>query len=155
MVRDRVRVAAFGVPPSGQPPAAGADLLRRRSEPREQGARAAQLPEQPEPRGQVDVHGLGIGHPGQRRVHVPVHVEVAGHVRPGEPERPRRLGQVGHGDGRPDRDADGGSIRARAAPVVRNELDRGVGSHESLENLRQGHSCLAFLDLTVGPGQGE
>ena len=135
VVRDRVGVAALGVPPSAQPAPVHPDLLGRRRHPVQQQLRPAQGLQQPQLLGRAQADGLGLGHPGQGLVHVAFDVQLAGHVGPGQPERPGSLGQVGHGDRGADRDLHRSSGRAGVTAVVGRELHRGVGSRECLEDL--------------------
>ena len=136
VVRDGRGVTLLGVQPPREPAAVHPDLLRRGRDPGQQQAGAAQLLQQPEPLRQVDVHLLGLDHPGQRVVHVTLDVEVTGHVGPGQTERAGRLGQVGHRHGGPHGDPHRGVPRARPAPVVGTELHGGVGARHLLEYVR-------------------
>jgi len=99
-------VAALGVQRADGPAAAHADLLGRRRDPVQQQLRAAQRAQQGQLLPQAHTDRLGPPHPDQRFVHVAVDVQVPGHVRPGQPELARRLGQVGDGDWRAHRDLD-------------------------------------------------
>jgi hypothetical protein len=130
VMRDRAGVTALGVQPADGPAAVHADLLGRRRDPVQQQLRAAQRPQQAQllPHAQAD--RLGLRHPGQRLVHVALDVQLPGHVRPGQPERPRCLGQVGHGDRRADRDLDVRSLLSGVTAVVGRELHRGIGARE-------------------------
>ena len=136
VVRDGRGVALLGMQPPREPAAVHPDLLRRRRDPGQQQPGAAEVLQQPEPLGQVDVHLLGLDHPGQRVVHVALDVEVPGHVRPGQAERARRLGQVGHRHRGPHGDPHRGVLGARPAPVVGTELHRGVGARHLLKHVR-------------------
>ena len=153
VVRDRAGVAALGVPSASQRPAADADLLRRRRDPGHQHPRPAQLTEQPEPFGKVKVHHLRAGQPGQRGVHVADDVQVPGHVRTGQPERPWCLGQVGHGYRRPHLDLHWCIGRAGLAPVIGLELHRSVGTRDPLEHLGKRHNLLSASPLLLTSGE--
>ena len=131
----RPGVAALGVQRADGPAAVHADLLGRRRDPVQQQLRAAQRSQQAQLLPHAHADRLGPPHPDQRLVHVAVDVQVPGHVRPGQPELTRRLGQVGHGDRRADRDLDVRSLLPRMTAVVGRELHRGVGARECLEDL--------------------
>ncbi len=132
---DRPGVAALGVQWADGPAAAHADLLGRRRDPVQQELRAAQRTQQGQLLPQAHADRLGPPHPDQRLVHVAVDVQVPGHVRPGQPELTRCLGQVGHGNRRADRDLDVRSLLSGVTAVVGRELHRGVGARECLEDL--------------------
>jgi hypothetical protein len=135
VVRDRAGVTALGVQPAAGPPAVRADLLGWRRHPVQQQLRAAEGAQQAQLLRGTHADRLRLGQPGQRLVHVAVDVQVPGHVGAGQPERARRLGQVGHGGRRADGDLQPGSWCAGVAAVVGRELDRGVGARDCLEDL--------------------
>jgi len=132
---DRPGVATLGVQRADGPAAAHADLLGRRRDPVQQELRAAQRTQQGQLLPQAHADRLGPPHSDQRLVHVAVDVQVPGHVGPGQPELTRRLGQVGHGNRRADRDLDVRSLLSGVTAVVGRELHRGVGARECLEDL--------------------
>ena len=136
VVRDRVGIAALGVPPAAQPAAVHPDLLRRRRHPVHQELRPAQGLQQPQLLGHGQADGLGLRHPGQGQVHVAVDVQVPRHVGTGQPERPGSLSQVRHGHRRADRDLHRRPGRAGVTAVIRAELHRGIRPHDRLEDLR-------------------
>ena len=144
VVRDRLRVATLAVPPADHPAPVLEDLLGRRRDAVHEQLGAAQRLEQLQLLDDAHVQPLRPRHPGESLVHIAVHVEVAGHVSPGQAQRARRLRQVGDRYRRAHGEFHRRVRRTRVRAVVGREFHRCVRTDNLLEDLRQRHALLPF-----------